>query len=45
VIESCLRLDVPIRRYLAEVLPGMIDRSIQTMGKFAPTAYVATLAE
>src|ERR1035438_9335553 len=34
VIESCRRLDVPIRKYLAEVLPGMADRSIQTMDKF-----------
>lgn len=45
VIESCRRLDVPIRKYLAEVLPGMADRSIQTMDKFTPTAYAATLAK
>lgn len=43
VIESCRRLDVPIRKYLAEVLPGMADRSIQTMDKFTPTAYAAKL--
>jgi transposase len=45
VIESCRRLDVPIRKYLAEVLPGMADRSIQTMDKFTPTAYAAKLAK
>jgi transposase len=45
VIESCRRLDVPIRKYLAEVLLGMADRSIQTMDTFTPTAYAAKLAK
>jgi len=44
VIESCRRLKVPIRKYLAEVLPGMADRSIQTMDNFTPAAYAAKWA-
>ncbi len=41
VIESCRRLGVPIRRYLADVLPGLADRSIQTMAHLTPCAYAA----
>jgi len=44
VIESCRRLNVPIRRYLGDALPGLDNRSIQTLPELTPTAYAARLA-
>jgi len=41
VVESCRRLGLPIRKYLADVLPGLANRSIQTMAEITPTAYAA----
>ena len=41
VVESCRRLEVPIRRYLADVLPGLGNRSIQTMAQLTPMTYAA----
>ena len=43
VVESCRKLGVPIRKYLAEVLPGLADRSIQQLAALSPTAYAARL--
>lgn len=43
-IESCRRLNIPIRRYLAAVLPGLANRSIQSLAELTPSAYAATLA-
>lgn len=45
IVESCRRLGVPIRRYLADILPGMADRSIQELAGITPTAYAAKLAK
>jgi hypothetical protein len=45
VVESCRRLGLPIRKYLADVLPGLANRSIQTMAEITPTAYAANHAE
>jgi transposase/uncharacterized coiled-coil protein SlyX len=45
VVESCRKLGVPIRKYLAEVLPGLADRSIQQLAALSPTAYAARLAK
>ena len=45
VVESCRRLGIPVRNYLAKVLPGMADRSIQVLAGFTPTAYAAKLAK
>jgi hypothetical protein len=39
IVESCRKLSVPIRQYLADVLPGMGDRSIQSLADLTPTAY------
>ena len=44
VVESCRRLNVPIRKYLADVLPGLADRSIQSLAELTPTAYAAKRA-
>lgn len=41
VFESCRRLGVPIRDYLAGVLPGLANRSIQNVAQLTPAAYAA----
>lgn len=45
VVESCRRLAVPIRKYLADVLPGMANRSIQSLVDLTPSAYAAKLSK
>jgi transposase len=45
VVESCRRLGVPIRKYLAHVLPGLANRSIQGLAELTPTAYAAKHAK
>ena len=45
IVESCRRLGVPIRRYLADMLPGLAQRSIQSLDKLTPAAYAASLAK
>ena len=44
VVESCRRLNIPIRKYLADVLPGLAKRSIQSLAELTPAAYAARLA-
>jgi transposase len=39
VVESCRRLKIPVRDYLAAVLPGLNDRSIQRIAELTPTAW------
>jgi len=41
VVESCRRLKLPVRDYLAEVLPGLADRPIQRLPELTPAAWVA----
>jgi hypothetical protein len=43
IVESCRRLDVPIRKYLADVLPGLAERSIQSLAELSPAAYAAKI--
>ena len=45
IVETCRRLGVSIRRYLADVLPGMADRNIKELAGITPTAYAANLAK
>jgi len=45
VVESCRKLGVPIRQYLAGVLPGLADRSIQSLAELTPAVYSASLAK
>jgi hypothetical protein len=45
IVESCRKLDVPIRKYLADVLPGLADRSIQSLAELTPTTYAAKMAK
>jgi len=41
VVESCRRLKLPVRDYLAAVLPGLADLPIQRLAHLTPAAWVA----
>jgi len=41
VVESCRRLKLPVRDYLAETLPGFADLPIRHLAEFTPAAWVA----
>ena len=41
IVETCRRLKIPIRKYLAAVLPGLADISIQRLAELTPTAWAA----
>jgi len=40
IVETCRRLGLPIREYLAATLPGLASRSIQNLHQLTPTAYL-----
>jgi len=39
VVETCRRLGIPVREYLAEVLPGLADRKASEVGALTPLAW------
>jgi transposase len=39
IVESCRRLKISIRNYLAEVLPGLADRPLQQVKHLTPAAW------
>ena len=41
VVESCRRLKVPVREYLAAVLPGLADVTIRRLPGLTPSALEA----
>jgi hypothetical protein len=41
IVETCRRLKIPIRDYLAGVLPGLADTSVQRLAELTPTAWAA----
>jgi len=41
IVESCRRLKLPVRDYLAAVLPGFADLPIQRLPDLTPAAWVA----
>jgi hypothetical protein len=41
VVESCRRLKIPIRDYLADILPGLASVSIQRVAELTPAAWLA----
>ena len=41
VVESCRRLKIPVRDYLANVLPGLANTSIQRIAALTPAAWAA----
>jgi len=45
IVESCRKLSVPIRQYLADVLPGFARHSIEDLASLTATASVTNLAK
>jgi transposase len=41
VVESCRRLQVPVRDYFSTILPGLADLSIRCLPDLTPAAWVA----
>jgi transposase len=41
VVESCRRLKLAVRDYLAAILPGLADVTIQLLPRLTPAAWVA----
>jgi transposase len=41
VVETCRRLVLPIREYLASLLPGLADFPVQRVGDLTPQAWAA----
>jgi transposase len=41
IVETCRRLKILVRQYLAAVLPGLANSSIQTLPQLTPTAWAA----
>lgn len=41
IVETCRRMKIALRDYLADVLPGLADISIQRLAEFTPTAWMA----
>jgi transposase len=42
VIESCRRMKLPVREYLASVLPGLANLPLQRVGEYTPAAWAAS---
>ena len=41
IVETCRRLSLPVRDYLASVLPGLADFSITRIAELTPSAWAA----
>jgi transposase len=41
VVETCRRLALPVREYLASVLPGLADFPVQRVAELTPRAWAA----
>jgi len=39
VVETCKRLEIPAREYLADVLPGLADRKVAEVAALTPRAW------
>ena len=42
IVETCRRLKIPVREYLAAVLPGLANLSIHRLPELTPTAWAAS---
>ena len=42
VLESCRRLNVPVREYLASVLPGLANLPVRRIGDYTPAAWTTS---
>ena len=45
IVESCRKLNIPVRQYLLDALPGLADRSIQSLVGLTPAAYAAKMTK
>jgi transposase len=43
VVETCRRLKIPVRDYLASVLPGLADFPVNRIGELTPTAWAGRI--
>jgi transposase len=43
VIESCRRLKIPVRDYLADILPGLANAPLQSIADLTPVAGAAKM--
>ena len=41
LVESCRRLKLPLREYLAAVLPGLAGTSVQRLPELTPAAWAS----
>ena len=41
IVESCRRLGLPIREYLADILPGLANAPLQRIADLTPAAWAA----
>ena len=39
IVETCRRINIPVRDYLAAVLPGLANTTIQRLAQLTPTAW------
>jgi hypothetical protein len=44
VIESCRRLKIPVRDYLADILPGLANAPLQRVAELTPAAWAAKMS-
>jgi hypothetical protein len=44
VVESCRRLKIPVRKYLADILPGLADASLQRIAELTPSVWAAQMS-
>jgi hypothetical protein len=44
VIESCRRLKIPPRDYLADILPGLANAPLQRIPELTPAAWTAKIS-
>jgi transposase len=42
VVESCRRLKIPVREYLAAILPGLANLPVQRVGQLTPAVWAAS---
>ena len=42
VIESCRHLKIPVRNYLAEILPGLANAPVQRKAEPTPAGWAAS---
>jgi hypothetical protein len=43
VIESCRRLKIPVRDYLADILPGLANAPLQSIADLTPATWAAKM--